>query len=65
VEAPVEMKEAGFQHPAAAKESDIMEKCVNYLKGAKDKRKAYDMIESKYGDQLSENQLSGLFKFVR
>jgi len=44
---------------------DIMEKCVNYLKGAKDKRKAYDMIESKYGDQLSENQLSGLFKFVR
>ena len=65
VEAPVEMKQAGFQHPAAAKESDIMEQCVNYVKGAKDKRKAYDMIESKYGDQLSENQLSGLFKFVR
>ena len=44
---------------------DIMDKAVNYVKGSKDKRKAYDLIESKYGDQLSENQLSGLFKFVR
>mgnify|MGYP000618364933 FL=1 len=43
----------------------MMEKAVNYIKGHPDKRKAYDLIESKYGDQLSEQQLSGLFKFVR
>ena len=46
-------------------EADMMEKAVNYIKGHPDKRKAYDLIESKYGDQLSEQQLSGLFKFVR
>ncbi len=72
VETAIEQQEeptaAKKKAPAKKEEApvdDIMEKCVNYLKGAKDKRKAYDMIESKYGDQLSENQLSGLFKFVR
>tara|TARA_Y100001937_G_scaffold104290_1_gene144138 strand:+ start:1578 stop:2162 length:585 start_codon:yes stop_codon:yes gene_type:complete len=44
---------------------DIMDKAVNYVKGSKDKRKAYDLIESKYGGQLTEQQLAGLFKFVR
>ena len=65
---PAKKKAPAKKAPAKKEEApvdDIMEKCVNYLKGAKDKRKAYDMIESKYGDQLSENQLSGLFKFVR
>lgn len=45
--------------------NDIMDKAVNYVKGSKDKRKAYDLIESKYGGQLTEQQLAGLFKFVR
>ena len=44
---------------------DIMDKAVNYVKGASDKRKAYDLIVGKYGDQLSEAQQAGLFKFVR
>ena len=44
---------------------DIMDKAVNYVKGASDKRKAYDLIIEKYGDQLSEAQQAGLFKFVR
>jgi hypothetical protein len=49
----------------AAPTEDIMDKAVNYVKGARDKRKAYDAIITKYGDQLSEAQQSGLFKFVR
>ena len=44
---------------------DIMDKAVNYVKGATDKRKAYDQIIAKYGDQLTEAQQAGLFKFVR
>jgi len=44
---------------------DIMDKAVNYIKGQSDKRKAYDLIVGKYGDQMSEAQQSGLFKFVR
>ena len=44
---------------------DIMEKAVHHLKGASDKRKAYDLIIDKYGDQLTEAQQAGLFKFVR
>jgi hypothetical protein len=55
--------------PAPKKEEapvdDIMDKAVNYVKGSKDKRKAYDLIVDKYGDQLSEAQQAGLFKFVR
>jgi hypothetical protein len=44
---------------------DIMDKAVNYIKGASDKRKAYNLIEGKYGDQLTDQQLAGLLKFVR
>ena len=44
---------------------DIMDKAVNYVKGATDKRKAFDSIVAKYGEQLTEAQQSGLFKFVR
>ena len=60
-------KAAAKKAPAKKEEpeADMMEKAVNYIKGHPDKRKAYDLIESKYGDQLSEQQLSGLFKFVR
>ena len=42
-----------------------MDKAVNYVKGATDKRKSYDQIIAKYGDQLTEAQQAGLFKFVR
>ena len=65
-EAPVDMKE-DFSHPAAAKESavSIMDKAVNYIKGATDKQKAFDSIMSKYQDDLSDKQKAGLKKFVR
>ena len=44
---------------------NIMDKAVNYIKGQTDKKKAFDSIIKKYGDQLSEKQVAGLKKFVR
>ena len=44
---------------------NIMDKAVEYLKGSSDRQKAYDQVLSKYGDQLSDKQKSGLKKFVR
>ena len=44
---------------------NIMDKAVAYIKGQTDKRKAFDSITKKYGDQLTEKQVAGLKKFVR
>jgi len=44
---------------------NIMDKAVNYIKGQTDKKKAFNAITKKYGDQLSEKQVLGLKKFVR
>jgi len=44
---------------------NIMDKAVEYIKGQSDKRKAFDAITKKYGDQLTEKQVAGLKKFVR
>jgi CO dehydrogenase/acetyl-CoA synthase gamma subunit (corrinoid Fe-S protein) len=44
---------------------NIMDKAVEYLKSAKDKKRAYNATIKKYGEQLTENQKAGLQKFVR
>jgi len=44
---------------------NMMDKAVEYLKSAKDKKRAYNATIKKYGDQLSEKQKAGLQKFVR
>jgi len=44
---------------------NIMDKAVAYIKGQTDKRKAFESITKKYGDQLTEKQVAGLQKFVR
>ena len=44
---------------------NIMDKAVGYIKSQTDKKKAFDAITKKYGDQLTEKQVSGLKKFVR
>lgn len=46
-------------------EENIMDKAVAYIKSQTDKQKAYDAIEAKYGDQLTDKQKVGLKKFVR
>jgi len=44
---------------------NIMDKAVSYIKGQTDKKKAFDNIIKKYGDQLTDKQQAGLKKFVR
>jgi hypothetical protein len=44
---------------------NIMDKAVSYIKSQTDKKKAFDSITKKYGDQLTEKQVAGLKKFVR
>jgi len=44
---------------------NIMDKAVAYIKSQTDKKKAYESIVSKYGDSLTDKQMSGLQKFVR
>lgn len=44
---------------------NIMDKAVSYIKTQTDKKKAFDSITKKYGDQLTEKQVAGLQKFVR
>jgi 2',3'-cyclic-nucleotide 2'-phosphodiesterase (5'-nucleotidase family) len=44
---------------------NIMDKAVGYIKSQTDKRKAFESITKKYGEQLTEKQLAGLKKFVR
>ena len=46
-------------------EENIMDKAVSYLKSSTDKRKAFDQVIAKYGEQLTEKQVAGLKKFVR
>ena len=44
---------------------NIMDKAVSYIKTQTDKKKAFDSITKKYGDQLTDKQIEGLKKFVR
>jgi len=44
---------------------NIMDKAVSYIKTQTDKKKAFESITKKYGDQLTEKQVAGLKKFVR
>ncbi len=44
---------------------NIMDKAVGYIKSQTDKKKAFDSITKKYGDQLTEKQIEGLKKCVR
>jgi|TARA_B100000035_G_scaffold195916_1_gene167354 hypothetical protein len=44
---------------------NIMDKAVSYIKTQTDKKKAFDSITKKYGEQLTEKQVAGLKKFVR
>ena len=44
---------------------NIMDKAVGYIKSQTDKKKAFEAITKKYGEQLTEKQVAGLQKFVR
>ena len=44
---------------------NIMDKAVSYIKSQTDKKKAFNAVTKKYGEQLTEKQVAGLKKFVR
>ena len=50
---------------SSARVENIMDKAVGYIKTSTDKRKAFDSVVAKYGEQLTEKQVAGLKKFVR
>jgi hypothetical protein len=50
---------------SSAPVENIMDKAVGYIKTSTDKRKAFDSVVAKYGEQLTEKQVAGLKKFVR
>jgi len=50
---------------SSAPVDNIMDKAVGYIKTSTDKRKAFDSVVAKYGEQLTEKQMAGLKKFVR
>jgi hypothetical protein len=65
VETAIAKQEDEQQQVVTAPVENIMDKAVEYLKSAKDKKRAYNATIKKYGDQLTEKQKAGLQKFVR
>ena len=49
---------------SSAPVENIMDKAGGYIKTSTDKRKAFDSVVAKYGEQLTEKQVAGLKKFV-
>ena len=52
---------------AAPKQVDmevVLDGAITFIKGATDKRQAYDKTMEKYGDRFSDKQKAGLLKFV-
>ena len=43
---------------------DIMSMSIEYIKGQRDKKSAYQAIMAKYGEVLTDNQKAGIKKFV-
>jgi hypothetical protein len=60
-----EVEDAIAKQESFAPVDNIMDKAVAFIKTSTDKRKAYDSIVAKYGDQLTDKQKAGLQKFVK
>jgi len=58
-------KQSSDSSSSSAPVDNIMDKAVGYIKTSTDKRKAFDSVVAKYGEQLTEKQVAGLKKFVR
>ena len=50
---------------SSAPVENIMDKAIGYIKASTDKKKAFEQIISKYKDQLTDKQITGIKKFVR
>ena len=62
---PAPKKPSSDAPPSSSEPPSIMDKAISYVKSQSDKKKAYDQILMKYGEQLTENQKNAIKKFVR
>lgn len=47
------------------KDSDLMSKAIEHIKGSTNRQQAYDSIMAKHGDKFTEKQVEAIKKFVR
>lgn len=62
---PAPKKPSSDAPPSSSEPPSIMDKAISYVKSQSDKKRAYDQILMKYGEQLTENQKNAIKKFVR
>lgn len=62
---PAPKKPSSDAPPSPSESPSIMDKAISYVKSQSDKKKAYEQILMKYGEQLTENQKNAIKKFVR
>lgn len=62
---PAAKKPSSDAPPSSSEPPSIMDKAISYVKSQSDKKKAYEQILMKYGEQLTENQKNAIKKFVR
>lgn len=62
---PAPKKPSSDAPPSSSESPSIMDKAISYVKSQSDKKKAYEQILMKYGEQLTENQKNAIKKFVR
>lgn len=48
----------------ATQENDVFKNSIDYIKSAKNRQQAYDMVISKYGGTFSDKQKGALAKFI-
>ena len=62
---PAPKKPSSDAPPSSSEPPSIMDKAISYVKSQSDKKRAYEQILMKYGEQLTENQKNAIKKFVR
>lgn len=47
------------------KDSDLMSKAIEHIKGSTNRQQAYDSIMAKHGDKFTDKQIEAIKKFIR
>lgn len=58
-------KTAAKTAPASSEEKTTLDKAIEYMKGEKDRQKAYDTVMKHYGGEFGEKEIAVLKKFIR
>lgn len=51
--------------PANSEEKTTLDKAIEYMKGEKDRQKAYDTVMKHYGSEFGDKEIAVLKKFIR